>query len=94
MDTTIKKAHEKMTFVSSDKEVLRLYHMRQMAIYDFNTSVKVEREEGREEGEQIGLKKGREQREQKKQREIPKNLKAMGIPIATGLSPEEIKQLK
>ena len=51
-------------------------------------------EQGRSEGEAIGLEKGAAQ----KQREIAKNLKHAGIPIEviaknTGLTAEEIAQL-
>ncbi len=31
MDAAIYKANEKMTFLANDKEVLRLYNMREMA---------------------------------------------------------------
>ena len=51
-------------------------------------------EQGRAEGEAIGLKKGAAQ----KQREIAKNLKQSGIPIEvivknTGLTTEEVEKL-
>ena len=53
------------------------------------------REEGREEGLEEGLKKGREEGK----KEIARSLKSMNLPIeqimqATGLTEEEIKQLK
>ena len=53
---------------------------------------------GRSEGEAIGLKKGRNEGAVQKQREIAKNLKHAGIPIAviaenTGLTAEEIEKL-
>ena len=51
-------------------------------------------EQGRAEGEAIGLKKGAAQ----KQREIAKNMKTKNIPVAdiaemTGLSAEEVEEL-
>ena len=51
-------------------------------------------EQGRSEGEAIGLKKGAAQ----KQREIAKNMKTKNIPVAdiaemTGLPAEEIEEL-
>jgi predicted transposase/invertase (TIGR01784 family) len=84
-----------LTLESDIKEILRFYRMRQMAIMDFNSSVRVEREEG----EQIGLQKGRLEGQQEVQLEIAKNLIEIGLSIAqissvTGLSPEEIKQLE
>ena len=53
---------------------------------------------GRTEGEAIGLKKGRSEGAVQKQREIAKNFKHAGIPIAviaenTGLTIEEIENL-
>lgn len=39
MDTAIKKADEKMTFISNDKEALRLYRMREMAMSDYTSGV-------------------------------------------------------
>ena len=71
-----------------------------------NTELSVARNEGeaiglkkgRTEGEAIGLKKGRSEGAVQKQREIAKNLKHAGIPIAviaenTGLTIEEIENL-
>ena len=71
-----------------------------------NTEVSVARNEGeaiglkkgRTEGEAIGLKKGRSEGAVQKQREIAKNFKHAGIPIAviaenTGLTAEEIEKL-
>ena len=59
-----------------------------------NTELYVARNEGLSEGEAIGLKKGAAQ----EKREIAKNLKHAGIPIAviaenTGLTAEEIEKL-
>jgi predicted transposase/invertase (TIGR01784 family) len=67
MDTAIQKAQEKMIFVTTDKEELRAYQMRMMAISDQVSGLnsarregKMEgRMEGRIEGEKIGEKKGR-----------------------------------
>jgi predicted transposase/invertase (TIGR01784 family) len=39
MDSAIKKAHEKMMALSQDKEFLREYHMREMAMSDWTTGV-------------------------------------------------------
>ena len=53
---------------------------------------------GRSEGEAIGLKKGRSEGAAQEKREIAKNFKHAGIPIAviaenTGLTAEEIERL-
>ena len=55
-------------------------------------------EQGRNEGEAIGLKKGRSEGAAQEKREIAKNFKHAGIPIAviaenTGLTAEEIEKL-
>ena len=71
-----------------------------------NTELSVARNEGLSEGEAIGLKKGRSEGEAiglkkgaaQEKREIAKNFKHAGIPIAviaenTGLTAEEIEKL-
>jgi predicted transposase/invertase (TIGR01784 family) len=50
MDEAIQKANERMEFVMQDKESLRLYHMREMAMSDWSSGIKLARSEGREEG--------------------------------------------
>ncbi len=82
MDTGIYKANEKMTFLANDKEVLRLYHLREMAQFDYNSGMKKARDEGRTE-ERI---------------EVARNMKADGEPVEkimryTGLTKEEIEKL-
>jgi predicted transposase/invertase (TIGR01784 family) len=94
MDRGIQKAEEKMGFVSRDKEALRAYQMRELALSDWNSGLKHAREEGMQEG----MVKGREEGMVKKALEIARNLKGMGVPgeqIAhtTGLSLEDIEQL-
>jgi predicted transposase YdaD len=67
MDTAIRKAHERILDVAQDAEMLHAYHLREMAIHDFNTSVnaakkegeKKGKKEGKKEGEKKGIKKGR-----------------------------------
>jgi predicted transposase/invertase (TIGR01784 family) len=45
MDTAIRKAEEKMVFVSGDKEALRAYHLREMAMSDWTSGINYAREE-------------------------------------------------
>lgn len=45
MDAAIYKVNEKMTFLANDKEVLRLYNMREMAQIDYNSGMKKVRDE-------------------------------------------------
>jgi predicted transposase/invertase (TIGR01784 family) len=77
MDRAIQKAQEKMSYICNDKEALRAYEMREMALSDWTSGVNYARQEGRKETRQ----------------EIARNLKAMGLSAAqiakaTGL-PEE-----
>ena len=39
MDSAISKANERLNFVSQDKEFLREYHLREMAMSDWTTGV-------------------------------------------------------
>jgi predicted transposase/invertase (TIGR01784 family) len=39
MDSAIRKANERLNFVSQDKEFLRTYHLREMALSDWTTGV-------------------------------------------------------
>ena len=39
MDSAIKKADEKLAFISKDKEALRLYHLRERALSDWTSGV-------------------------------------------------------
>ena len=82
MDTAIYKANEKMTFLANDKEVLRLYQLREMAQIDYNSGMKKAKDEGRTE-EKI---------------EVAKNMKADGnqwkkIVRYTGLTAKAIEDL-
>ena len=49
MDTAIYKANEKMEFLANDKEVLRLYQLREMAQIDYNSGMKKAKDEGKAE---------------------------------------------
>jgi len=39
MDSAINKAYERLNFVTQDKEFLRNYHLREMAMSDWTTGV-------------------------------------------------------
>lgn len=82
MDTAICKANEKMEFLANDKEVLRLYHLREMAQFDYNSGMKKAKDEGRDE----------------RNLEIARNMKAAGEPVEkimryTGLTAKAIEDL-
>jgi predicted transposase/invertase (TIGR01784 family) len=86
MDSGIQKAEEKMGYVSRDKEALRVYQMREMALSDWTSGLNHARREGRREG-----------RKEEKQ-EVAARMKKRGRPIEqiaedTGLSLEDIAAL-
>jgi len=95
MDMAIQLASEKMNFLSSDKEALRLYQMREMALSDFTSGMNYAREEGLKEGKIEGKIEG----EYTKSLEIAKSALIEGSSIdfiakITGLPEMRIKQLQ
>ena len=87
MDMAIRKANEKMAFLSSDKESLMLYQMREMALSDFTSGMNYAREEG--------IKEGKIERDI----EIAKNALMEGSSInfiakITGLAIDKIKEIQ
>jgi predicted transposase/invertase (TIGR01784 family) len=90
MDMGIQKAEEKMVHVTRDKEALRAYQMREMALSDWTSGINYARE--------VGILKGREEGILKGKRTIASNMKRRGVPVDqivedTGLSLEEIAGL-
>jgi predicted transposase/invertase (TIGR01784 family) len=87
MDTAIKKAHDKIMYVSQDKEALHAYRMREMAIYDYNNGIYAAKEEGKEEGRKEGKEEGRKEGkeegiaigEARSEKKIIINLKRSGL---------------
>jgi predicted transposase/invertase (TIGR01784 family) len=61
MDVAIQKAQERLTFVANDKEALREYHMREMALSDWASGVNHARREGRVEGRKEGRAEGQKE---------------------------------
>jgi predicted transposase/invertase (TIGR01784 family) len=58
MDTGIAKAQEKISFVSQDKEALRAYQMREMALSDYTSGINHAHNEGKQQGIVIGEQRG------------------------------------
>ena len=58
MDTAIKKADEKMAFISNDKETLRLYHLREMAMSDWTSGINNAKRQAAEQIAENALKEG------------------------------------
>ena len=86
MDNAISKANERLNFVTQDKEFLRNYHLRQMAMSDWTTGINTATEKGIEKGAM------------QKQIEIARNLLKKGLAIdliheTTGLDIETIRSL-
>jgi predicted transposase/invertase (TIGR01784 family) len=79
MDSAISKAEERLHFVSQDKEFLRNYHMREMAMSDWTTGVNTAIEKNRIEIAQNLLHEG-----------IPLEI----IKKTTGLDRETIQSLE
>jgi predicted transposase/invertase (TIGR01784 family) len=88
--------------VTIDKEALRAYQMREMALSDWTSGLNHAREtgweEGRQEGVKEGEKKGRKEGREEGKWEVARILKALGDPVekiaqATGLSVEDIAKL-
>jgi predicted transposase/invertase (TIGR01784 family) len=102
MDDAIRRADEQISYVLQDKEALRAYEMRQMALSDLTSAVNYAREEGikegKEEGQKEGIKEGLQAGMEKGRMEMARKMKAIGIPVkqiaaVSGLSPEQIKGL-
>jgi len=87
MDSAINKTQERLDFVTQDKEVLREYHLREMALSDWTTGIDTATEKGIEKGAM------------QKQFEIARNLLSEGLSIelvhkTTGLDIETIQSFK
>jgi len=90
MDSAINKAYERLNFVTQDKEFLRNYHLRQMAMSDWTTGINTATEKGIAEGIEKGAMQSKI--------EIARNLLVEGLSMelihkTTGLDIETIKTL-
>jgi len=59
MDGAIRKANERLEFVTKDKDFLRNYHLREMAMSDITSGIDTALEKGRNEGRIEGRIEGR-----------------------------------
>jgi len=83
-----------MVYVTGDKEAIRAYERRQMALSDYNSAINYARGEGMKKGMKKGMREGR----QESAFEIARKMKGMGdsiekIHTITGLSFETIERL-
>jgi predicted transposase/invertase (TIGR01784 family) len=91
MDMAIQKAYEKINFLSSDKEALRAYHMREMAMSDFTSGINFARREGMQKGLQKGLQKGRQEGMQKGMQEgLQKGMQETLVKLAKKMKVENV----
>jgi predicted transposase/invertase (TIGR01784 family) len=97
MDMAIQRAEEKMEYVSRDKEALRAYQMREMALSDWTSGLNHAREEGIhagmtkgiqegmakgiQEGMAKGIQEGMAKGIQEEKRKVAGNLKRLGLPV-------------
>jgi len=90
MDSAIQAANERMVYVTGDKEAIRAYEMRQMALSDYTSTMNYAREEG--------IAKGRQKGRQESVLEIARKMKNAGKPLSeikefTGLSIKTIERM-
>jgi len=102
MDSAINAADKRLNVVNKDKEFLRYYRLRQMALSDYTSSMNYARAEGIKEGIQEGIKEGIQQGIQEGIQqgtlEIARKMKNAGRPLSeiaefTTLPVETIEQL-
>jgi predicted transposase/invertase (TIGR01784 family) len=73
MDTAIERAQKKIGFVAQDKEMLREYQMREMALSDFTSGINNARREG------IAI--GKQQGDLQRSAIVVINLRSAGFPV-------------
>jgi predicted transposase/invertase (TIGR01784 family) len=78
MDAAIQAANERMVYVTGDKEAIRAYEMRQMALSDYTSTINYARDVGMARGMRRGMKKGMKEGMEKAARNA----------LAQGVSPE------
>ncbi|APJ03038.1 hypothetical protein AXG55_03565 [Silvanigrella aquatica] len=86
----IQKAFETLEYISQNPVERRKYEARQKYLHDLNTAMETQRREGKEEGIEIGITKGKF--------ETAKKMKSMGLPMntvieVTGLTADELEKL-
>jgi predicted transposase/invertase (TIGR01784 family) len=107
IDGDIKRAEERLEYLSADPQTQELYFEREKAIHDqaniYSTGVRRGREEGMAQGIELGLSQGRSEgmaqgREEEKisivKTMLENNVDINIISISTGLTIEEINELK
>jgi len=98
MDSAIQAANERMVYVTGDKEAIRAYERRQMALSDYNSAIDYARSTGMKKGRQKGRQEGLQEGRQESTLEIARKMKNAGKPLSeiqefTGLSKKTIEQI-
>jgi predicted transposase/invertase (TIGR01784 family) len=98
MDAAIQKAQERIVFVSSDKESLWYYQMREKALFDITSGMNFARSEGKAEGKAEGKVEGKAEGKAEGKKELARNMKAGGLSVEqimafSGFSRKEIEEL-
>ena len=91
MDTAISKANERLHVVSQDKEFLRAYHLREMALSDWTTGVNTAFEKGIKQGVEQGIEQGKIETAKKSLRE---GISVELIQKITGLDTKTIQSIQ
>ncbi|MDR1022753.1 MAG: Rpn family recombination-promoting nuclease/putative transposase [Prevotellaceae bacterium] len=102
MDAAIKKAQQKIMFVSQDEDTFRTYQMREMALSDFTSGINNAHRKGMAIGEKRGEKRGiaigKQQGKQQEKIRFVLKLSQEGTPVAAiarlaELSVKDVKQI-
>jgi predicted transposase/invertase (TIGR01784 family) len=98
MDTSIRKAHDKIMSVAQDREMLRLYEMREMALCDYTSGINAATRKGMEKGIAIGEQRGLQKGLQQAQADFVLRLSRKNRPVEeiaelTGLPAEEVNHI-
>ena len=95
----IQKAREELAKIEADKELMERIRLEELAEFDQKNALCRAREEGKMEGEQIGLEKGEQIGLQKGKKDIVKNMLKANVAIdqisqMTELSKDEILEIE
>jgi predicted transposase/invertase (TIGR01784 family) len=94
MDKDIKKAEERLEYLSSYPKTLALYRAREKSLHERANMISSAMEEGREKGRKEGREEGKEEEKIKIARSLLDILDMEIIALKTGLSIEQVKRLK
>jgi predicted transposase/invertase (TIGR01784 family) len=94
MDTSIEKAHKKIMSVAQNRDMLRLYEMREKAIYDYTGGINAATRKGIAMGEQRGMQKGLQQAQVNYVLKLSQKSKSVeAIAELTDLSLEDVSNI-